>query len=65
VLGDEHDAVVTREWLQRQALAGPDISFVAGQLAALELMNIGEARRLWPDVWAAASRKQDWQWLRS
>jgi CHAD domain-containing protein len=65
VLGDEHDAVVTREWLQRQAVAGPDISFVAGQLAALELINIGEARRQWRHVWAAASRKQDWQWLRS
>jgi hypothetical protein len=56
---------VTREWLQRQAVAGPDISFVAGQLAALELINIRDARRLWRDAWAAASRKQDWQWLRS
>jgi CHAD domain-containing protein len=65
VLGDEHDAVVTREWLQRQAVAGPDISFVAGQLAALELVNIGVARRQWRDTWTAASRKQDWQWLRS
>jgi CHAD domain-containing protein len=65
VLGDEHDAVVTREWLQRQAVATPDISFVAGQLAALELINIGDARRLWRGVWTAASRKQDWQWLRS
>jgi CHAD domain-containing protein len=65
VLGEHHDAAVTREWLQHQAIAAGDISFVAGQLAALELNRLRDAARRWPQAWAAASRKQDWRWLRS
>jgi CHAD domain-containing protein len=65
VLGDHHDAVVTREWLHRQAVATSDVSFVAGQLAALELIRVDEARGRWRDAWGAASRRQDWRWLRS
>ena len=65
ILGEHHDAVVTREWLRRQALGATDVSFVAGQLAALELVRLGDANKRWRDAWAAASRRQDWRWLRS
>jgi CHAD domain-containing protein len=65
VLGDHHDAVVARAWLQRQAVAASDVSFAAGQLAALELARADVARKRWRNVWVAASRKQDWGWLRS
>jgi CHAD domain-containing protein len=65
VLGDHHDAAVTREWLRRNAGGATEVSFVGGQLAALELIRVGEARDRWRDAWIAASRKQDWRWLRS
>jgi CHAD domain-containing protein len=65
VLGDHHDAVVTREWLQRQAAASAGLSFGAGELAALELINLTAARDRWREAWATASHKQDWRWLRS
>ncbi|HWF54760.1 MAG TPA: CHAD domain-containing protein, partial [Solirubrobacteraceae bacterium] len=65
VLGEHHDAVVTREWLHRQAGADSEVAFVAGELAALEMGRADEARKRWPDAWAAASRKQEWRWLRS
>ncbi|HEY8674955.1 MAG TPA: CHAD domain-containing protein, partial [Candidatus Dormibacteraeota bacterium] len=65
ILGEHHDAVVTREWLRRQAVGATDVSFVAGQLAALELVRLGDANKRWRDAWAAASRRQDWRWLRS
>ncbi len=65
VLGEHHDAVVARAWLHRQAVATSDVSFVAGQLAALELARADNSRKRWRDAWAAASRKQDWRWLRS
>jgi CHAD domain-containing protein len=65
VLGEHHDAVVAREWLHRQAVAASEVSFVAGELAALELARGDDAKKRWRDAWAAASRKQDWRWLRS
>jgi CHAD domain-containing protein len=65
VLGEHHDAAVTREWLQRQAVASPAVTFAAGELAALELGRLRAATDRWRDIWAAASRKQDWRWLRS
>jgi CHAD domain-containing protein len=65
ILGEHHDAVVARAWLRRQAMAASEVSFVAGQLAALELARADVARKRWREAWAAASRKQDWRWLRS
>jgi len=65
ILGDHHDAAVTREWLRRNAGGATEVSFVGGQLAALELIRLGEARDRWRDAWTAASRKQDWRWLHS
>ncbi|HEY2572158.1 MAG TPA: CHAD domain-containing protein, partial [Solirubrobacteraceae bacterium] len=65
VLGEHHDAVVTREWLQRQSEAIAGISFVAGQLAALELNRIRDVDKQWREAWAAAARPASWRWLRS
>lgn len=65
VLGEQHDAVVTRAWLHRQAAASADVAFVAGELAALELHRLSDATERWPQAWRAASRRKDWRWLRS
>lgn len=65
VLGEHHDAAVTREWLQREAADGGPAAFAAGQLAALELGRLREATARWRDVWNLASRRRDWRWLRS
>jgi CHAD domain-containing protein len=65
VLGEQHDAVVTREWLRRHADSSASIAFAAGELAALELDRIHDASKRWRKAWVAASRKKDWRWLRS
>jgi CHAD domain-containing protein len=65
VLGDEHDAVVTREWLRRRAEGSATVAFAAGELAALELGRLTAARERWRTAWADASRTKDWRWLRS
>jgi CHAD domain-containing protein len=65
VLGEHQDAVVTQAWLQAQAGAAADLAFVAGELAAIELARRRRAEAGWLDAWKAASRKEDWAWLRS
>ena len=65
VLGDHHDAAVTRAWLRAQADAATGLAYTAGELAALELGRLNAAAARWPGVWADASRKKDWRWLRS
>jgi CHAD domain-containing protein len=65
ILGDHHDAVVAREWLQQQAAAAAGLSFAAGELAALELIDLTASSDRWRQAWAAASHRQDWRWLRS
>jgi CHAD domain-containing protein len=65
VLGEHHDAVVTREWLHRQSEAVAGLSFVAGELAALELRRIRDVQRQWRDAWDKASHPESWRWLRS
>lgn len=65
VLGEQHDAVVTREWLRGQSEAAARVSFAAGQLAALEVGKMRGASQRWRQAWEAASRKKDWRWLRS
>ncbi len=65
VLGEAHDAVVTREWLQRQSEAIAGVAFIAGELAALELDRVHDGRSRWRDAWQRASRPEDWRWLRS
>jgi CHAD domain-containing protein len=64
VLGEHHDAVVTREWLQRQAQAVAAVSFIAGELAALELRRIRDVDAQWRQAWDRASRPESWRWLR-
>lgn len=65
VLGEHHDAVVTREWLRHQADATASLAFAAGQLAALEVSKMRGVSQRWRKAWAAASRKKDWRWLHS
>jgi CHAD domain-containing protein len=65
VLGEQHDAVVTREWLRRQAEATASVAFAAGQLAALEVNTMRGTSQRWRKAWEAALRKKDWRWLRS
>ena len=65
VLGEQHDAVVTRAWLRRQALGSTDLAFVTGELAALELQRSRDSADRWRLAWRAASRRKDWRWLRS
>ncbi len=64
VLGEQHDAVVTREWLRRQADATASVAFAAGQLAAMEVKTMHGASQRWRKAWEAASKKKDWRWLR-
>jgi CHAD domain-containing protein len=64
VLGDHHDASVTREWLHRQSEAAADVAFPAGQLAAFELGRMRHAGTRWREAWVAASRPKEWRWLR-
>lgn len=64
VLGEQHDAVVTREWLRRQADAAAGVAFAAGQLAALDVRTMHGSSRRWRKAWDAASKKKDWRWLR-
>ncbi len=65
VLGDHHDGVTTRDWLQRQAEAITGVSFIAGEMAALELRNVRRSAKGWRDEWAIISRSGNWRWLRS
>ena len=65
VLGEHHDAASTREWLHRQAEAISGVSFIAGEMAALELRNVRRAAQRWRDQWAKISRSGNWRWLRS
>ncbi|MEO8898404.1 MAG: CHAD domain-containing protein, partial [Candidatus Dormibacter sp.] len=64
VLGEQHDAAVTCEWLRRQADATTSVAFAAGELAALEVRKLHGSSRRWRKAWEAASRKKDWRWLR-
>jgi CHAD domain-containing protein len=65
VLGEHHDAVVTREWLQRQSEAIAGVSFIAGELAALELLRVRDVDKRWREAWATAARPESWRWLHS
>lgn len=62
-LGEHQDAVVA--WTRlRDAVRGspPDESFVAGQLAGLELQARQQARQEWQDIWKAVRRSRPGTW---
>lgn len=65
VLGDHHDAVVTRGWLQAQAAAAADVAFAAGVLSGLELDRSRVALEAWRGAWNVASHRRNWRWLNS
>jgi CHAD domain-containing protein len=64
VLGEHQDAVVAEQWLREVASAadGPE-TFIAGELASLERLDIVRTREAWPEVWRKASRKRLRQWF--
>lgn len=64
VLGDHHDACVTRAWL-RTAAASADAptALVAGQLIAKADAHADDGRRAWPEAWKQASRGRLRTWL--
>jgi CHAD domain-containing protein len=64
VLGEHQDAVVAEQWLREAASESDGAeTFVAGQLASLERVDIERTRAAWPDVWRKASRKRLRQWF--
>ena len=64
VLGEHQDAVVAEEWLREVAAKaeGPE-TFIAGELASLERLDIERTRSAWPDVWQKANKKRLRQWF--
>lgn len=62
-LGEHQDAVVAWTWL-RDAVRGspPDESFVAGQLAGLELQARQRARQEWQGIWKTVRRSRPGTW---
>lgn len=64
VLGEHQDAVVAEQWLRDVASESDGAeTFVAGELASLERVDIERTRAAWPDVWRKASRKKLRQWF--
>jgi CHAD domain-containing protein len=64
VLGEHQDAVVAEQWLREVASESDGAeTFVAGQLASFERVDIERTRAAWPDVWRKASRKRLRQWF--
>jgi hypothetical protein len=53
-LGDEHDAVVACRRLRE--LAHGEHAFLAGELAALDLLAQRDARETWRGAWRVAKR---------
>jgi CHAD domain-containing protein len=64
VLGEHQDAVVAEQWLRDVAAKaeGPE-TFIAGELATLERLDIERTRAAWPDVWQKASKKRLRRWF--
>jgi CHAD domain-containing protein len=62
VLGEHQDAVVAAAWLHEHGPGGAH-PFAAGQLWGLEREATQEARRAWPAVWKAASRRRLRTWF--
>jgi CHAD domain-containing protein len=64
VLGEHQDAVVAEQWLRDVAAKadGPE-TFIAGELASLERLDIERTREAWPNVWQQASKKRLRRWF--
>jgi CHAD domain-containing protein len=66
LLGHHQDAVVARQWLRRQAEAGPGIvGFAAGQLATGQQLGQLKARAGWMSRWQRLDRAKRRRWLTS
>ena len=65
VLGDHHDAVAAKEWLQGVALDGTgSAGFAAGQLACTTQREQQALRRRWRAEWSALATAKSTRWLR-
>ena len=62
-LGDLQDSIVAHEWLSAAARSHPAVSFVAGQLAGLELVRAKQARTGWTERWQRLSRPKLRSWM--
>jgi CHAD domain-containing protein len=75
VLGEHQDAIVAGQWLRDHASGsgdaagsgsveslGPERSFVAGELAAVERAAAAETREEWPHVWRKLRRARPSKW---
>jgi CHAD domain-containing protein len=64
VLGEHQDAVVAEQWLRDVAAKADGAeTFIAGELAGLERLDIERTRAEWRDVWRKASKKRLRQWF--
>lgn len=61
VLGEHQDSITAQTWLR--AAAEPPQAFVAGELCAMERATAVEARKAWPDAWAALDRRRLRAWM--
>jgi CHAD domain-containing protein len=61
VLGEHQDSINAQTWLR--AAAEPPQAFVAGELCAMERATAVEARKAWPDAWAALDRRRLRTWM--
>ena len=61
VLGEHQDSINAQTWLR--AAAEPPQAFVAGELCAMERATAVEARKVWPEAWAALDRRRLRTWM--
>ena len=64
VLGEHQDSVTARAWLRAHAGTGRR-AFVAGEMAALELMQAERARARWPSAWRRLDRSRLRAWMKA
>jgi CHAD domain-containing protein len=62
VLGDHQDSVNAQVWLRERAGRGRR-AFVAGELAAMELVRAEESRRAWPAAWKKLDSRRLHSWM--
>jgi CHAD domain-containing protein len=63
-LGDFHDAVVLRDWLQKTSASLPaEAAYVAGELGERQRQAADSIRRQWRVEWKRLSRKRLTRWM--
>lgn len=62
-LGELQDAAVAHDWLHQAAQNHPAVAFTAGELAGLELVRAGSARKGWGKPWRELSKDKLRSWM--